>query len=346
MLITMKCNSPYFVILGTLVLCILLNSCKKEENPPLIITAEAKNIGSASVSSGGTITWEDASAISGRGICWATEVNPTIDDHKTTNGKGTGTFTCTISGLLPFTCYYLRSYMIKDGRVIYGNLVTFKTMEMARDIEGNQYNTISVGHQVWMAEYLRTTKFANGDIIGTTSPATLNIMNYMDPVYQWAYNGIEKNAAKYGRLYTWYAVTDPRGLCPAGWHIPTDEEWTELENYLISNHYNYDGTNSGNKIALTLASDLSWTFSDGSGTPGNTSYSESRNKIGFSALPAGYRDQEGKFVDIGNAACWWSSTEASSYNAYYRYLRSIRKDILRSSYYEFCAVSVRCIKDE
>lgn len=333
----------------TLLLALLLfysAGCKKDDDPPLLLTHEAKNIGSAIACSGGTVEWEDASAVTGRGICWSTETNPTIEDQKTSNGIGTGYFESTLTGLSPHSFYYIRAYVIKDGRVIYGNQVSFTTGEVVTDIDGNIYNTITIGNQVWMAENLWTTRFANGDIIGTTSPATLNIMNYMDPVYQWAYNGIEKNAAKYGRLYTWYAVTDPRGLCPAGWHIPTDEEWTELENYLISNHYNYDGTNSGNKIALTLASDLSWTFSDGSGTPGNTSYSESRNKIGFSALPAGYRDQEGKFVDIGNAACWWSSTEASSYNAYYRYLRSIRKDILRSSYYEFCAVSVRCIKDE
>lgn len=345
MLITIKCNSRNFMILSTIVLNIFMNSCKKEDNPPLIITAEAENVGSATVSSGGTIIWEDASAITGRGICWATEVNPTIDDHKITNGKGPGTFICNISGLLPHTFYYLRSYVIKDGRVIYGNQVSFTTEEVVTDIDGNTYNIINIGNQVWMAENLRTTRFANGDLIGTTTPSTLDIMNYIDPVYQWPYNGNEKNAAKYGRLYTWYAATDPRGLCPVGWHIPSDAEWTELEIYLISNHYNYDGTNTGNKIALTLSSFLGWSNSESSGTPGNTSYGDTRNWTGFSALPAGYRDQEGKFVDIGNAGCWWSSSEASSYNAYYRYIRSLRKDLLRSSYYEFCAVSVRCIKD-
>jgi uncharacterized protein (TIGR02145 family) len=224
--------------------------------------------------------------------------------------------------------------------------VSFTTKDVVTDIDGNTYNTITIGRQVWMAENLRTTRFANGDLIGTTNPATLNIMYDIDPVYQWAYNGSETNAAKYGRLYTWYAVKDPRRLSPHGWHNPTDAEWTELENYLISHRYNYDGTATSNKLALALATNQGWNFCENSGTPGNTSYEDSRDKIGFSAIPAGYREQEGKFIDIGNASCWWSSTEASSYNAYYRYIRSTRKDIVRSSYYEFCAVSVRCIKDE
>ncbi|MGE5394852.1 MAG: FISUMP domain-containing protein [Candidatus Saccharibacteria bacterium] len=343
---TNKYNSLYLLILFTIFLNSFASSCKKEENPPLIVTMEPKNIGSAIALSGGTIDWDDASDITGRGICWGTMNNPTIEDHKTTNGQGTGSFESILTGLMPNTFYYTRSYVIKNGRVMYGNPVSFTTKDVVTDIEGNTYNTIVIGHQVWMAENLRTTRFANGDLIGTTAPSTLNIMNFIDPVYQWPYGGQENNAAKYGRLYTWYAVKDPRGLCPAGWHIPTDKEWTELENYLTSNHYNYDGTSSGNKIALTLAAGTEWIYSEDAGTPGNSSYTESRNKIGFSALPAGYRDQDGKFVDIGNAACWWSSTEASSYNAYYRYLRSIRKDMLRSSYYEFCAVSVRCIKDE
>lgn len=343
---TIKFNSKYLLFLGIIVLTSFANSCKKEESSPLIVTSEAKNIGSAIAFSGGTVEWEDASAVTGRGICWSTQMNPTIEGHKTSNGKGTGNFESILTGLMPNTSYYIRSYVIKNGRVFYGNSVSFNTIDVVTDIDGNNYHTITIGHQVWMAENLRTTRFANGDLIGTTIPSTLNIMNYLDPVYQWAYDGNEKNASKYGRLYTWYAATDPRRLCPAGWHIPTDAEWTELENYLTSNHYNYDGTNTGNKVALTLASEFGWNYSESSGTPGNSSYADSRNKMGFSALPAGYRDQEGKFFDIGNAGCWWSSTEASSYNAYYRYLRSLRKDLLRSSYYEFCAVSVRCIKDK
>ncbi|HLN73932.1 MAG TPA: FISUMP domain-containing protein [Prolixibacteraceae bacterium] len=331
--------------MSTIVLITFASGCKKDENHPLIITEEAFNIGSVTAISGGTIEWEDALAITGRGICWNTEVNPTIEDHKTSNGKGTGNFTNTLTGLLPNTSYFIRSYVIKNGRVLYGNLVSFKTNDLITDIDGNTYNTITIGNQEWMAENLRTTRFANGDPIATTTPATLPIMYYTDPVYQWAYDGLEKNATKYGRLYTWYAVMDRRRLCPDGWHIPSDAEWTELENYLISNRYNYDGTNSRNKVALALASTKGWSYCESSGSPGNNSYADNRDKTGFTALPAGYRNHEGKFIDLGNSSCFWSSSEAFTYNAYYRYIRSTNKEFVRSSYYEFCAVSVRCIKD-
>lgn len=341
-----KNASIYILILGVLVYCSFAGSCKKDENPPLIVTSEAKNIGSAIAFSGGKIEWDDASDITGRGICWGTMMNPTIDNHKTTNGKGTGNFESVLTGLMPNTLYYIRSYVIKNGRVIYGNPVSFTSKDIVTDIDGNTYNTITIGDQVWIAENLRTTRFANGDLIGTTIPATLNIMYDLNPVYQWAYNGLEKYAAKYGRLYTWYAVIDPRGLCPAGWHIPSDKEWSELENYLVVNKYNYDGTTVGNKIALALALTTDWAHSESSGSLGNKNYADFRNKSGFSAIPAGYRNQEGKFIDMGNSGCWWTSSEAFTYNAYYRYLRSTGKELVRSSYYEFCAVSVRCIKDK
>jgi len=321
-------------------------SCKKDnDNLPLIKTLLVSNIGSTTANSGGTISWNIESDITGRGICWGSEINPTIEDNITTDGKGSGIFKSVLSKLLPNTTYYTRSYVIKNGRVIYGNPVSFKTEDVITDIDGNVYNIVRIGHQLWMAENLKTTRFVNGDAIATTVPATLNIMYDPDPVFQWAYDGLEKNAAKYGRLYTWYAVTDPRGLCPLGWHIPSDDEWTELENYLISNGYNFDGTTTGNKVALSLASPTDWNYSQDMGTLGNINYPDFRNKACFSALPSGYRNQDGRFMDKGSSCCWWSGTEDFTYNAYYRYLLSARNDLIRSSYFEFCAVSVRCIKD-
>ena len=94
-----------------------------------------------------------------------------------------------------------------------------------QDIDGNVYdNTVTIGTQIWMTENLRTTRYSNGDSIGTT---TLDISGESTPKYQWAYDGNESNVATYGRLYTWYAVTDSRNVCPVGWHVPSDAEWTE-----------------------------------------------------------------------------------------------------------------------
>lgn len=344
---TRNCTFIYPFILLAIIIGSLASSCKQDndENPPLIITANAINVGSTSALSGGTVRWDDESEITGRGICWSAMSNPTIDDHKIANGKGTGDFESILTGLLPNTSYYTRTYVIKNGRVIYGNLVSFKTEDVVTDIDGNIYNTITIGNQVWLAENLRTTRFLNGDEIGTTTPSTLGVMYDRDPVYQWAYDGNEKNIAKYGRLYTWYAVMDPRGISPAGWHIPSVEEWIVLEKYLIANKYNYDGTTDGNRIAKSMASASGWGFSREIGAVGNNDFITYFNKTGFTALPGGYRDFEGKFQRIGITGCWWSTTEENSYNANYRYLGYSRSDLISSSYFEFCGVSVRCIKD-
>ena len=100
-----------------------------------------------------------------------------------------------------------------------------------KDIDGNIYRTITIGTQVWMAENLKTTRYRNGDLIGTTTPATLVIEGESAPKYQWAYDGNESNVATYGRLYTWYVATDSRNVCPIGWHVPTDAEWTVLTEF-------------------------------------------------------------------------------------------------------------------
>src|SRR5512133_2727329 len=108
-----------------------------------------------------------------------------------------------------------------------------------KDIDGNVYQTITIGTQVWMVENLKTTKYRNGDLIGTTTPASLVIEGESAPKYQWAYDGNESNVAIHGRLYTWYVATDSRNVCPTGWHVPSDAEWTVLTDYLIKNGHSY-----------------------------------------------------------------------------------------------------------
>ena len=110
------------------------------------------------------------------------------------------------------------------------------------DKAGNVYTSVIIGPQTWLDKNLITTKYNNGDIIVTTTPATLDISNEIIPEYQWAYNGDESSVASYGRLYTWYAVTDNRGICPTGWHVPTDAEWKTLETGLGMTQAQADGT--------------------------------------------------------------------------------------------------------
>ena len=158
-----------------------------------------------------------------------------------------------------------------------------------------------------MAENLKTTEYNNGDLIDTTSPATRDISGESTPKYQWAYDGNENLVPAYGRLYTGHAILDNRNVCPTGWHVPDISEWNTLENYLIANGYNYDGTLSGNKIGKSLAAATNWNTTIITGTVGNSDFPEYRNKTGFSAQPSGSRGVKG-FSDLGTFAVWWSVT--------------------------------------
>lgn len=212
------------------------------------------------------------------------------------------------------------------------------------DIDGNAYHTVTIGTQVWMAENLRVTRYRNGDVIGTTTPAILDISGETSPKYQWAHDGDETNAATYGRLYTWYAVNDSRNICPTGWHIPTEENMNTLRDYLMTNGYNYDGTTSGNAFAKALASKSNWIFSTKRGAVGNTDYPEKRNATGFNGLPGGVRSAVGIFSDLNTWGAVWSasadSATALNMNFYYAF-----QNLAFDFFPKETGVSVRCLRD-
>ena len=196
-----------------------------------------------------------------------------------------------------------------------------------------------------MAENLKTTTYKDG---ATIIPIVQDITAWSiltTPAYSW-YNNDEatyKNST-YGAIYNWYAA-GTGNLCPEGWHVPTDEEWTALENYLIAGGYNYDGTTSGNKLAKSLASLTGWDPSSNTGAVGNTDYGEKRNATGFTTLPGGYRDDDGTFHDVGRDGGWWSATEAGSSIAIDRFLYYSINYVYRGSFSKRNGFSVRCLKD-
>jgi uncharacterized protein (TIGR02145 family) len=204
------------------------------------------------------------------------------------------------------------------------------------DGDGNNYKTVIIGTQTWMADNLKTTKYLNGDIIGTTASATTDISLESTPKYQWAYEGNANNVDVYGRLYTWYAITDSRGTCPAGWHVPTDEEWTTLENYVANDGF------SGRE-GTVLKTVEGWLYSG--------LYCEAgTNEYGFDALPGGYRNTPGTFSNNGYRSFWWSTTEYDSPNfgTISAWLRSFdygETTSVRDKDGKKNGIAVRCVKD-
>jgi uncharacterized protein (TIGR02145 family) len=240
--------------------------------------------------------------------------------------------------------YHCRLKAMNSEGTVYGADKVFSTTVI--DIDGNTYNIIKYGTQTWMLENLKTTRYCNGDAIGSSVPAGLDLTELTDTKYQWAPAANESNVAVFGRLYTWYAATDSRNICPDGWHLPSDDEWTILENTLVAGGFNYDGSFTGNKLAAAVCSSIYWDFSSNTAAAGNRDYPEKRNASGFTGLPSGYRDYFGQFSAVGGSAFWWTSSGTfAPYLATYRGILSNYLFISRNSYNKRNGFSVRCIRN-
>lgn len=303
-----------------------------------ITTTTTSSITSTTASSGGNISNDGGGAVTARGVIWSTNQNPTIAlTTKTVDGTGTGSFTSNLTGLSPSTLYYVRAYATNSAGTAYGNQQTLTTTTAVSDVfnpnltygtmsdnDGNTYKTIVIGTQTWMAENLKTTRYRNGNPI-TTNLSNAAWQNTSSGAYD-VYNFDAANNSTYGKLYNWYAVADPRGLCPAGWHVPTDAEWTTLENFL--------GGASVAGVKLKSTSTI-W----------NSPNTGATNESGFSGLPGGLRNIFGSCYNIGNDGYWWSSTENSSTLAWSRSQGSYFGDSHRNDLSKADGLSVRCLRD-
>ena len=198
------------------------------------------------------------------------------------------------------------------------------------DQEGNVYKTIVIGTQEWMAENLNTSIYRNGDAIPTNldNAALQNTTSGA-----WAYyNNDASYACPYGKLYNWYTCVDARQLCPMGWHVPTDAEWTVLTNYL-------DGESvAGGKMKTTGTIEAAtglWYSPNADAT----------NSSGFSGAPGGYRYIDGGYNGIGGEGNWWSSSESDADYAWVLGLYYPSGGALRGNNFKQDGFSVRCLRD-
>jgi uncharacterized protein (TIGR02145 family) len=225
-------------------------------------------------------------------------------------------------------------YFMKNGTVI--NKQSIKTADLDSmvfynpqpgsivDGDGNIYTSIAIGTQEWLVENLKTTRFNDGvTSLGTNFTGTA-------PAYAWYNNDISYKPV-YGALYNWYAVdaasTGGKNICPVGWHVPTDEEWTALTTYL-----------GGTSVAggpMKEAGTTHW----------NSPNSGATNSSGFTALPGGYRYGDGTFHVLGNDGSYWSITQEGVSFAWYRSLYYIGTLVISNNRDKRYGYSVRCVKD-
>jgi uncharacterized protein (TIGR02145 family) len=297
--------------------------------PKIVTTTTPSNISVTTATSGGSIGGDGGFAIVSRGIVWDTLHNPSILlATKTTNGTGIGNFASNVTNLLSNKLYYLKAYATNSAGTTYGNELSFTTLQQQAPIV---FDTVRICNQTWTQRNLDVVTYRNGDTIPevTDGAAWANLTTGA-----WCYPvNSPQLGAIYGKLYNWYALNDPRGLAPTGWHVSTDAEWSTLENCL--------GVAAGG--ALKEMGYEHW-LSPNTGA---------MNTSGFTGLPGGLRYQFGPCVgcqgewDSPQArGYFWTSTPTSSGSGI------IARQLSYTSYYIFPyslyyaqGASVRCVKD-
>lgn len=289
---------------------IITNSCKKDD--PII----KKDV---------VITWANPADITVGTLLSATQLNATADV------AGTFVYKPAIGTTLSVGANQILKVDFTPTDDANYNTTT-KTVKInvtplpVTDIDGNVYHIVTIGTQDWMVENLKTTKYRDGtpilNITDNTAWAQLTT-----GAYCWYNNDATTHKSTYGALYNWYTVVDIRNLCPTGWHVPTDDEWLTLTNYLKGQSI------AGGKLKETGT------------THWHSPNTGATNETGFTALPGGARDPFGSFFNLGNSGFWWSTTEQDANSVWYPYI--FYNDVIAFRTYsdKKLGLSVRCVRD-
>lgn len=330
---------PVYLIIGLLFL--ICYSCNKQEEPyeklllfPILSTTNVSSIGTDTAVAGGNIL--AANELISRGVCWSNMHVPTIDDSKTTDGETIGGYASVMRGLSPATVYFVRAYATNKKGTSYGVIKIFATKQgsvsTVTDIDGNIYHTVNIGTQIWMVENFKASRYRNGENITNITDSLQWVNNQTEPAYC-DYNNNPSNSQVFGRLYNWYAATDSRNIAPAGWHVPSFDDWDNLIHFLRI----YDKRCDFIGGLLKEADNSHWL---------NIALC-TENTIGFEAFPGGARNYNGPFSGLGYYGCWWS-TGFSYQGVEFGDARKIEADYCSFSQYQWYrtnGLSVRCIKD-
>ena len=285
--------------------------------PTLGPTSPITAITNISAMSGGNVISDGGIGLTARGVCWSVFPGPTVGGWSTNNGTGIGAFTSNITGLSPNTVYYVRAYATNPIGTGYGTEVNFTTTNTG---------TTTICSQIWMDRNLSVSSYQNGDpiplVTNSTTWASLTTGAYC------YHNNDPASEALYGKIYNWYAVNDPRGLAPVGWHVASLSEWTSLASCL-----------GGTAVAggpLKETGTLHWASPNTGAT----------NSSGFTALPGGYRANTGTYSSVpGTLINWWTSTQVNSTDAHLRAVVNNAANLEIITYVKEGGAYVRCVKD-
>lgn len=313
------------------------NEVTFSSNPVLLATlttTTASSVTQTTAVSGGNITSDGGGTITARGVCWGTSIAPLATGLHTTETGTTGSFSSNLTGLTANTKYYIRAYAINSAGTAYGDEKFFTTepVKTVTDTDGNVYNTVTIGTQVWMVENLKTTKYNDGVTIPNVTDYSWE--NLQSDAYCWYNNDITKKTP-YGALYNWFAAKSSK-LCPTGWHVATHEDWTKLVTYL-----------GGIDVAggkLKEAGTTHWLDQNVGAT----------NESDFTALPGGYRSNglgDGTFNALGYSGWYWTASlypmdpVLDHITGYCWMMEGGHSKSLQSNLWDITGLSVRCIQN-
>ena len=289
---------------------------------------------------GGNVNADGSAPVTERGVYWGTAQNPETSGTKLQIGSGIGTFSTTLPSLIPDTKYYVKAYAVNSKGTGFGTQINFTTKSTSgiifnndltygsvSDADGNVYKTIQIGTQTWMAENLRTTKYNDGSSIPlVTSNSGWSSMS--SPAFCWYGNDATTNKPVYGGLYNWYVVYNGN-LCPTGWHVPSQVEFTTLRDYL-----------GGESVAggkLKEVNPVHWKSPNTGAT----------NESGFTAVPSGTRTGfDGPFFYLSEDGHYWSSTSFDAGNSYHWYTYYNTSSFQSGNTLKNTGYAIRCIKTE
>ncbi len=273
---------------------------------PTIVTKAISLITHSGCVSGASSINNGNNPISSKGVVWSTSPNPTISlTTKTFDGTGSLLFNSNVTGLSTNTTYYLRAYATNSAGTGYGNEIVFRTSDI---------QSVAICDQVWTSKNLNVSTYSNGDPIPqiTDSAAWVN-----STTGAWCYyNNDPAMGVIYGKLYNWYAVNDPRGLAPNGWHIPSNNEWDSLVYCYVSNN-NCPSYNTSAYRTINAALQATGNIEAGTGLWHRNNSFIATNSSGFTALPGPVRnfngDPGGFNRIIGYWGLYWTSSVSQTF---------------------------------
>ncbi|MFC2100980.1 FISUMP domain-containing protein, partial [Bacteroidota bacterium] len=308
-------------------------------------TNAVTSITSISAVCGGNITDEGVSSVIERGICWDTIPNLTLSDNHTNIGSGAGSFSINLAGLLPNTTYFVRAYATNSLGTAYGNEISFKTLpdpfscgDNFTDLrDGMVYSTVLIGSHCWFNEDLKVGTMINSSQVQSDNGT----------IEKYCYDNASNNCVVFGGLYKWdemmqYTTSEGvQGICPQGWHLPTDSEWKTLEGNVDTQYpvgdSEWDGTG-------WRGSDVGSKLKEAGTTHWDSPNSGATNSSGFTALPGGVWNNPG-YVYQGHLGYWWTSTQSGTTKAWRYGMEHNNEMVHRLENDKTGARSVRCVKN-